>query len=128
MRSSSGPSHVRTAADQPTNRWASDEAAYAILGTRYPPEPMPRIVVTDATFPIMQVGVADAAGLDGDERLARTRVRNHDGDDFDGCVLGFRDDAIDVGCHASLYQRSPAGVTSRNRSRSGPARNVSGCT
>src|SRR5690606_17134338 len=55
-----------------------------------------REVVTDPTLDIVQVGVANAAGLDRDHGLTRTRVRNMDGGHLDRGVLGAGDHALDA--------------------------------
>ena len=46
-----------------------------------------REVVVDATLAVVQVGVADAAGLDLHDRLTRARVGHQDGLDRDGRAL-----------------------------------------
>ena len=48
-------------------------------------------VVVDAALAVVQVGVADAAGLDGDHRLARSRVGYDDRLERDRCTLPHRD-------------------------------------
>ena len=45
-----------------------------------------REVVGDAALPGVEVGVADGAGLDAHERLARARIGHLDGDDLDGLL------------------------------------------
>ena len=42
-----------------------------------------RELVVDAALAVVQVGVADPAGLDRDDRLARARVGDDDVDDLD---------------------------------------------
>src|SRR6185369_2736048 len=65
-------------------------------------------VVADAPLAVVQVGVADPARLDGDERLTGPRVRHDDGDDLDGSVLGPGDDGAYVTRHPSyLPEISP---------------------
>ena len=53
-------------------------------------------VIADATLAVMQVGVADAAGLDPDERLVGTRVRNVNGHDFDWGTAFAGDNALNL--------------------------------
>ena len=43
-----------------------------------------RVVVVDAALAVGQVGVADAAGLDVDDHLARAGIGDDDVDQFDG--------------------------------------------
>ena len=43
-----------------------------------------RELVVDAALPVVQIGVAHAAGLDRNHDLARPWVGHDDGDDFDG--------------------------------------------
>jgi hypothetical protein len=47
-----------------------------------------REVVVDAAFPVVQVGVAHAARLDGDDRLARPGIGHHDRLDRHRLALG----------------------------------------
>ncbi len=94
-----------------------------------------RVVVADAALDIVQVGVADTAGLDLDHRLARSGIGNGDGHQLDGCVLGARDDSLDLLRHVVLLvgagRGSPPGVavgalhrseSRRERPRSGGRR------
>jgi len=53
-------------------------------------------VIADAALAIVQVGVADAARVDPDERLIRTRVRDVNGHDFDGGAAFAGDDALNL--------------------------------
>ena len=46
-----------------------------------------RVVVVDAALAVVQVGVADPAGLDPHHRLAGPRVGHHDGGDLDRRAL-----------------------------------------
>ena len=50
--------------------------------------------VIDPTFPVMQVGVTYAAGLNPHDRLARTRVWDQDCRHFDRCPFFAGDDAL----------------------------------
>jgi hypothetical protein len=56
-------------------------------------------VVVDAALLVVQVGVADAARLDPDDGLARSRVRDEDGLHPHRLVLPRCDDALDLLCH-----------------------------
>ena len=58
-----------------------------------------REVVVDPALAVVQVGVADAARLDVDQRLARPGVGDHDGRDLDRRALAPRDDALHFGGH-----------------------------
>ena len=60
------------------------------------------IVVPDAAFPVMQVGVADAARLHPDQGLTRPRVGYHDRGEFDFGALSWGDDAPDFVCHPTI--------------------------
>ena len=55
-----------------------------------------REVVVDAALAVVEVGVADAARLDGDECLSRTRIGHDNGLDLDWCALGAGDDSTYV--------------------------------
>src|SRR6185437_700287 len=56
-------------------------------------------VLANATLAVMQVGVAHAAGLNADQRLARPRVRNNDRGELDRSALAAGDDARHLMCH-----------------------------
>ena len=60
-----------------------------------------REVVVDAALAVVQVGVADAARLDADDRLAGTGVGHHDVDELDVGPLGAGDDSLDGLRHGS---------------------------
>ena len=53
-------------------------------------------VVVDPALPVVQVGVADAAGLHPDDRLARPRIGDHDGHQRDGLAFGHGHDTPDL--------------------------------
>ena len=55
-----------------------------------------REVVVDAALAVVQVGVADPAGLDLHHGLARTGVRHVDRDELDRRALGAGDDGLDL--------------------------------
>ena len=55
-----------------------------------------REVVVDAALAIVQVGMADAARLNPDERLVRTGIGDVDGHDFDGRAAFAGDDALNL--------------------------------
>ena len=55
-----------------------------------------REVVVDAALAVVQVGVAHAARLHLDQRLARTRVGNEDRCELDWRAFGARDHAVDL--------------------------------
>ena len=61
-----------------------------------------REVVVDAALAVMQVGVAHAARLHLDQRLARTRIRNEDRCELDWRAFGAGDDAFDL-----MHDRDP---------------------
>ena len=61
-----------------------------------------REVVADPALPVVQVGVADPAGLDRHHRLARSGVGHEDVDELDRCVLGAGDDSLDLLRHEGL--------------------------
>ncbi len=70
-----------------------------------------RVVVADAALLVVQVGVADAAGLDVHHRLARAGVRHHDRLDADGFVLAGCDHAAYfLGHDAAAFRRCRGGV------------------
>jgi hypothetical protein len=60
-----------------------------------------REVVVDAALAVVQVGVADAAGLDGHHGFARPRIGNDDGLHRHGFTLGAGDDASNFLTHVS---------------------------
>ena len=53
-----------------------------------------RELVVDPALAVVQVGVADPAGLHVDDRLARTRIGHEDRLDADRCTLAAGDDAL----------------------------------
>ena len=53
-------------------------------------------IVVDAPLAVVQVGVADPAGLHGDQGLARAGVGNVDRGELDGLALGERDHGLDL--------------------------------
>ena len=55
-----------------------------------------REVVVDPALAVVQVGVADPAGLDLHHRLARPRVGHVDRDQLDRRALGLRDHGLDL--------------------------------
>ena len=55
-----------------------------------------RELVVDAALAVVQVGVADPAGLDLHHRLPRTGIGHVDRDDLDGLALGAGDDGLDL--------------------------------
>ena len=85
-----------------------------------------REVVVDAALAVVQVGVADPAGLDVDDRLARTGVGDVDGLDRDRLALRPRDHTTHLlhailllgGCPPSTYSQASAWlVTGARRGR-----------
>src|SRR5262249_35145469 len=58
-----------------------------------------RKVLPDAALAVVQVGMADAACLDVDERLARSRIGDDDGGQLDRSALEAGDDAFYLMCH-----------------------------
>ena len=60
------------------------------------------VVVPDAAFPVVQVGVADAAGLHPDQGLARPRIGHHDRGELNFGALSWGDDAPDFVCHPTI--------------------------
>ena len=56
-------------------------------------------VVVDAPFPVVEVGVAHAAGLHAHERFARAGVGHEHGLERDRRALGQGDDAAHLVCH-----------------------------
>ena len=62
-----------------------------------------RELVVDGALPVVQVGVAHAARLDVDQRLAGTRVGHLDGLDRDRLLLGSRHDGSDLVRHARSH-------------------------
>ena len=70
-------------------------------------------VVVDAALAVVQVGVADAARLDGDDRLARPGVGHQDRLDGDGRALLPGDHTARLGSHACS---SPSGSSASSPS------------
>jgi hypothetical protein len=60
------------------------------------------VVVTDAALDVVQVGVADPAGLDLDHRLPRSGIGHVDPHQLDRRILGTRDDSLDLLRHVVL--------------------------
>lgn len=54
-----------------------------------------RELVVDATFAVVQIGVADPAGLDRDDRFTGTGIRHNDVDHFHRSALAAGDDTFD---------------------------------
>ena len=67
-----------------------------------------RIVVADPALAVVEVGVADAAGLDVDDDLARSRVGDDDVGDLDRLPLRLRDNSLDCGGHEASRSRADA--------------------
>jgi hypothetical protein len=82
--------------DVVTGRETDDALSHRLHDTRRLVAEEEREVVVDASLPVVQVGVADPAGLHAHERLARTRVGNHDRLDRDRLAFGVSDDAADL--------------------------------
>ena len=61
-----------------------------------------RVVVVDSAFPVVEIGVADAARLNGNDGLTRSGIRDHDGLDRDRRLLGPCDDSSNLLCHVTL--------------------------
>ena len=59
-----------------------------------------RVGVVDPALAIGQIGVTDAAGLDGDDDLAGAGVGDHDVDQYDRGTLCPRDHATHYLTHA----------------------------
>ena len=55
--------------------------------------------IVDATLLVMQIGVADPAGLNANDGLTRTGIGNRDGDELDGSVLGSGDNCFAQAWH-----------------------------
>ena len=64
-----------------------------------------RELVVDPALPVVEVGVADPAGLDPDDGLAGPGVRDHDGHHLDRLPLGHRHHSTDLCCHRALLSR-----------------------
>jgi hypothetical protein len=62
-------------------------------------------VVADAAFPVVQVGVADAARLDPDQRLPGSRIRDKDRGEFYRSAFAAGDDAGHLMCHRARSLR-----------------------
>src|SRR5262249_32680572 len=56
-------------------------------------------VLADAALPVVQVGVADAAGLDVDQCFAGPRIGDHDHRELDLSALAAGDDTGYLMCH-----------------------------
>ena len=83
-----------------------------------------RVVVVDAALAIVQVRMADPTGLDGDDRLAGTGIRDHDVDDLDGLTLGAGDDALDGLWHDGSLGRGGGGCSAPTLSSPGGRRTM----
>jgi hypothetical protein len=60
-----------------------------------------RELVVDPTLPVVQVGVADPAGVDRHDRLTRAGVGHDDVDELDVGPLAAGDDSLDGLGHES---------------------------
>lgn len=59
-------------------------------------------VVVDRALPVVQIRVADPAGLYGDEHLTRAGIGHHDCLHLDGCALFHSDYGTDLVWHDQL--------------------------
>src|SRR5262249_22447576 len=59
-------------------------------------------VLADPALAVVQVGVAHAACLHADQRLARPGVGNDDGGELDRSAFAAGDDALTLMCHQDL--------------------------
>ena len=65
-------------------------------------------LVVDTALPVVQVGMADAAGLDRDDRLARAGVRDDDGLERHRRPLGRRHHTAHFLSHVGSSRREPS--------------------
>ncbi len=85
--------------DEVTGRHVGDVLPHGLHDARGLVPQQEREVVVDAALPVVQIGVADPAGLDPHQRLTRPGIGHDDRFQTDGGALALRDDSTDLVSH-----------------------------